>query len=166
MPTVVHVKRRGFVYSPYTCERCGHRDQGAVFMTASAGAQTGILQDLDDTRDLARGTAHGAMEQGGDELIALSPCPACGQRDELAVKNFYRKAQPWLTGGGVFSALGVVGLVHLGSKGEAFIGVIVMAPVLLIAVVSLAVGAFKRLRPLPTGVVFRSVDSSPWNNAT
>ncbi|MFO7567515.1 MAG: hypothetical protein R6X02_33030 [Enhygromyxa sp.] len=162
MPTVVHVKRRGWVYSPYTCEHCGHQDQGAVYMTASAGAQTGLLQDLDDSRDLAHGTAHGAMEQGGDELIALAPCPACGQRDELAVKNFQGKATPWLAGGGVFSVLGLAGLAYLGSKSELFMGAFVMGPILLIGAVALLVGAFKRLRKLPGGVVFRSLDSRPW----
>jgi peptidoglycan/LPS O-acetylase OafA/YrhL len=162
MPTVVHVERRGWVYSPYTCERCGHQDQGAVFMKASAGAQTGLLQDLDDTRDLAHGTAHGAMEQGGDALIALAPCPACGQRDELAVKNHHRKATPWLAGGGVFSLLGVAGLAYMISKDEAEMGAFVMAPILLLGAVALLVGTVKRLRRLPGGVVFRSLDSRPW----
>lgn len=96
MSTVVHATRRGWVYSPFSCEHCGHQDQGAVHLKVSAGAQTGLLQDLDDTRDLAMGTAHGNMEQAGDERIALAPCPECGLRDELAVKSFYAASKPWL----------------------------------------------------------------------
>ncbi|HLT38388.1 MAG TPA: hypothetical protein VK034_19010 [Enhygromyxa sp.] len=166
MPTVVHVTRRAYVYSPYSCERCGHQDQGAVYMVGKAATQTSLLQDLDDSRDVAHGTAHGTMEQGGDELIALSPCPACGQRDELAVKSFYRKATPWLAGGGLFTTLGLAGLGYLASEDELFMGVIVMSPILLIGVVTLIVGAIKRLRGLPKGVVFRSVDPRPWSGIT
>jgi hypothetical protein len=163
---VVNVTRRGWVYSPFTCEHCGHQDQGAVFMTSSAGAQTGLLQDLDDTRDLARGTAQGTMDQAGDELIALSPCPKCGKRDELAVKSFHRKATPWLAGGGVFVGFGALGLAHLASKGELAMGLFATGPVLLLGLVALLVGVVKRLRRLPSSAVFRSVDPRPWDGPT
>jgi len=162
MPTVVHATRRGWVYSPYTCEGCGHQDQGAVYMTASAGAQTGLLQGLDDTRDLAQGTAHGAMEQAGDEHIALAACPQCGQRDELAVRSFYAKATPWLAAGGLFSTVGVGGAAYLASRGEQLMGAFVMAPIVLLGLVALAGGLIKRFKRLPGGVVFRSVDPQPW----
>lgn len=162
MTTVVHATRRGWVYSPFTCEHCGHHDQGAVHLKVSAGAQTGLLQDLDDTRDLAMGTAHGNMEQAGDELIALAPCPACGQRDELAVKSRHAKATPWLAGGGIFLVVGLAGVGYLASKNELFLGLFVTGPLLVIGLIALLLGAAKRLRALPKGVVFRSVDGRPW----
>ncbi|KIG13075.1 hypothetical protein DB30_00540 [Enhygromyxa salina] len=162
MPTVVHATRRGWVYAPFTCEHCGHADHGAVYMQASAGAQAGLVQDLDDSRDLALGTAHGNMEQAGDELIALAPCPGCGLRDELAVRAFVARAKPWLAGGGVLVSVGLAGAGYLASKDALFMGLVVTGPLLLIGVVALVVGLAKRLRSLPGGVVFRSVDPRPW----
>ena len=162
MPTYVTATRRGAIYSPYTCEHCGHEDQGVVFMSASASAQTGMLQGLDDTRDLAMGTATGNMDQAGDELIALAPCPKCGQRDELAVRTFYAAAKPWLGGGACFLLLSLAGVAFLASKGEEFLGMIVTAPLALIGLIALLVGLAKRLRKLPGGVVFYSVDPRPF----
>ncbi|PRQ03180.1 hypothetical protein [Enhygromyxa salina] len=162
MSTIVHATRRGWVYAPFTCEHCGHQDQGAVRMQMSAGAQTGLLQDLDDTRDLAMGTAHGNMEQAGDELIALSPCPSCGLRDDLAVRTFHAKAKPWLAGGGVLLAVGLAGVAYLASKDELFMGLVATSPVVLIGAIALLVGLAKRLRALPKGAAFRSVDPRPW----
>src|SRR5690554_1796894 len=164
MPTVVHVKRRGWVYSPFTCEHCKHEDQAAVYVSASAGAQTGLLQDFDDTRDLAHGTAHGAMEDGGNALIALACCPQCGVRDELATRSYYAKATPWLAGGGVFLAIGLAGAGYMASRSELFLGSFIMAPIIVIGVVALLVGVVKRFRRLPGGTVaFRSVDPGPWS---
>lgn len=162
MPTVVHTTTRGYVYAPFSCERCGHQDVGAVYMQASAAAQTGFMQDLDESRDLSRGTAHGNMEQAGDELIALAPCPGCGLRDELAVASFYAKAKPWLYGGGALLVFGLAGVGYLASKGEVEMGLFVTGPILLIGLVSTLVGVGKRMRPLPKGVTFRSVDPRPW----
>jgi len=162
VPTHVTATRRGWVYAPFTCEHCGHQDQGAVRLQVSAGTQTSMLQDLDDARDQAMGTAHGNMEQLGDELIALAPCPSCGKRDELAVKNQLRKATPWLAGAGLFLSLGLGGAGFLASKSEGGFGLFLMSPVLLLGTVALAVGLFKRLRRLPGGVFFRSVDPRPW----
>ena len=162
MNTHVTATRRGWVYAPFHCEHCNHDDQGAVRLQVSASTQTSMLQDLDDARDQAMGTAHGNMEQRGDELIALAPCPQCGKRDELAVKNHQRKANPWLAGGGVFLTVGLGGAGFLASKGEPEMGMFLMSPVILLGSIALALGLFKRLRRLPSGVFFRSVDASPW----
>lgn len=161
MPVHVTANRRGWVYAPFQCESCQHEDQGAVYSKASAAAQTNLLQGVDETRDLAMGTAHGNMEQAGDEAIALAPCPSCGQRDELAMKSFRRRANPWLGWGGVFTALGLGGAGYLLSEGEDF-GKILMAPLIVAGLALLAVGLFKRFRPPPKGVVFYSVDPGPW----
>ncbi|PRQ04097.1 hypothetical protein ENSA5_11450 [Enhygromyxa salina] len=162
MPTIVHTIRRGWVYSPFTCEYCGHEDQGAIHMKVGASAQVGILQDYDDTRDLAMGTAHGNMEQAGDELIALSPCPACGKRDELAVKSFYAKAKPWIGSGALFLVVGLAGAGYLASEGEPEMGLLATSPLLLIGLVVLIAGLGKRLRKLPPSAVFRSRNPEPW----
>jgi hypothetical protein len=102
------------------------------------------------------------MEQTGDAWIALAPCPSCGLRDELAVKSHYAKAMPWFAGGGVFLAVGAAGAGYLASKNELFMGLAVTAPLMLIGLIALLVGATKRLQSLPKGVVFRSVDARPW----
>ncbi len=162
MAMIVQTTLRGYVYAPFTCEHCGHQDQGAVFIQSVAAAQTGLLQDLEDSRDLARGTAHGNMEEAGDAQIALSPCPRCGVRDELAVKTFYAKAKPWLFGGAALSLFGLGGLAWLAVEGEPEMGAFATSPVILIGLVALSVGLGKRLRSLPKSAVFRSVDPRPW----
>jgi peptidoglycan/LPS O-acetylase OafA/YrhL len=162
MPTVVHTTTRGYVYAPFRCEHCRHEDLGAVYMQASAAVQTSLLQDLDDSRDLSRGTAHGNMEEAGDALVALSPCPNCGLRDELAVKSHYGKAKPWLFGGAGFLLFGLAGLGYTASKGDLEMGMFATGPVVVIGLVAVVVGLVKRLRPLPKSAVFRSVDPGPW----
>lgn len=158
MPTVVHTTIRGYVYAPFRCEHCRHEDLGAVYMRASASAQVSLLQDRDESRDLSMGTAHGNMEQSGDALIALSPCPNCGLRDELAVKTHYDKAKPWLFGGAGFLLFGLAGVGYLASKDQLEMGMFATGPVVLIGLVAVIVGLVKRLRPLPKPAIFRSVD--------
>jgi peptidoglycan/LPS O-acetylase OafA/YrhL len=130
-------------------------------MKVSAGAQTNLLSDLDDTRDLAMGTAHGNMEQAGDEIIAIAPCPACGKRDPLALRSFRGQATPWLAGGGVFLGLGLIGGAYLLVKGQD-LGLYLMSPLMILGLVILLVGAFKRFKAPPSGVFFHSVDPRPW----
>ena len=165
MPTYVTATHRRYVYAPYTCEHCGHTDHGAVFVESSSTSQTNIVDGLDGSRDLAHGQAHGGAEDHGDEQIGLAPCPACGQRDELAVRNFRRKANGPLGGGAAFAVLALAGIAYIAYEGGevelaiVFIGVMLGIP----AVVLLAMGLFRRLRKLPgANVIFWSRDQRPW----
>jgi hypothetical protein len=41
-------------------------------------------------------------------------------------------------------------------------GLFATSPLILLGAIAMIVGLAKRLRPLPTGVVFRSLDPRPW----
>lgn len=164
MAYVVSATHRRFVFAEYSCEGCGHADHAAVHVRSTAGAQTGMMVDIDEAKDLAHGTAHGGAEDIGEEYIALAPCPVCHQRDELAVKNFRRKGGGFLGAGVFFTTAGIAGAIFATVKanademamiGAGFFGV----P----GVVLLAIGLLMRFRKIPNrGVIFHSVDPRPW----
>lgn len=152
------------MFAEYSCEHCGHTDHGAVHIRSSANATPGLAVDLDEAKDLAHGTAHGSAEDLGEEYIALSPCPVCHQRDELAVKNFRRKGAGFLGAGIFFTVAGVLGAVYVTLKANA-------DPIAMIGagffgvpgVVLLAIGLIMKFRKIPNhGVIFHSVDPRPW----
>lgn len=167
MTTYVTATHKRYVYGPYTCETCGHTDSAAVYVQSSATSTSNIVDGFDDTVDQAHGRAHGGAEEYGDEQIALARCPGCGQRDEIAVKNFRRKANGPLGAGLFFTLAAVAGVAFVLVKGgetefAMFAAIFFGLP----AAVALPIGLFRRLRKLPgDGVIFRSQDPRPWASA-
>lgn len=168
MPTIHVATHKRYVYGTYACESCGHHDNAAVFVRSEGSAQSNIVDSFDDSRNLAHGNAHQAAEKFGDEQIALAKCPKCGQRDELAVKNFRSKAKGFL-GAGIFFAVllaGSLGFAVMKGMEVAFVGIFLGVLFGLPALITIPIGLYHLTRKLPEGgVIFQSVDSSPWAGA-
>lgn len=165
MPTYTVATHKRYVFGPFACEACGHEDQAAIFVRSQASQQHNLVDGWDESADLAHGSAHGGAEESGDEQIALSPCPRCGQRDELAQKNFRRKGNGPLGAGIAFAAFALLGAGFvLAQGGESFFVVAALVFFGTPAVILLPIGLFRRFRKIPaTGVVFRSVDPRLWD---
>ncbi len=164
MPTYILATHKRYVFGPFACEACGHEDEAAIYVKSQAAQSTNLVDGFDGSKDLAHGTAHGGAEDYGDEQIALSSCPKCGKRDELAEKNFRRKGNGPLGAGIAFLVFGLLGAAFVLSQGgEMFFAAASLVFFGIPAVITLPIGLWRRFRSIPEPkVIFRSVDPALW----
>lgn len=112
-------KTRG-VEMGFHCHGCGYASQAVVRATGRGAGFSWFGVDDRGAKEVARRRAHDDARYEAEEIIALAPCPRCGERKQEAVSRLMRKVGTVAVLLAV--VLGLVGsVIWLGSPGAAIL---------------------------------------------